>query len=106
MAIVKLATATPAETEFGAGTAVHTTAVPKLCSVIITNTTPETGYVYVYTVGEGDEESPESWALIAYRLAVSGYNTYETFRFALNGGDTLYVAGSANMSYFIQGISQ
>ena len=106
MPIARLATANPAAAVFGSGTDIYTATGTELVSVIATNTNVETKQIYIYTVAPGDESSPDDWGVITYSLPISGYNTYETFRFAMNVGDTLYVAGSAGVRYFVQGISQ
>lgn len=79
-----------------------------VASVIATNTTGSTGAVYVYVIPGGPTITNDSdnYGLIAYNLSISGYNTYETFRFALNQGDEVWVAGSAGIAYYLQGIDQ
>jgi hypothetical protein len=73
-----------------------------LVSVIVTNTVSTNGEFYIYVT----TSSFPTGVIIAYRQPISGYNTYETFRFALDGDDTLYVAGSAGLSFYAQGIEQ
>jgi hypothetical protein len=73
-----------------------------LISVIVTNTVSTDGEFYIYVT----TSSFPTGLIIAYRQPLSGYNTYETFRFALDGDDTLYVAGSAGLSFYAQGIEQ
>ena len=73
-----------------------------LVSVIVTNTEGTDGEFYIYVT----TTSFPTGLIIAYRQPLSGYNTYETFRFALDGDDTLYVAGSAGLSFYAQGIEQ
>ena len=73
-----------------------------LVSVIVTNTVGTDGEFYVYVT----TTSFPTGLIIAYRQPISGYNTYETFRFALDGDDTLYVAGSEGLSFYAQGIEQ
>jgi hypothetical protein len=73
-----------------------------LLSVIVTNTTDADGEFYIYVT----TSSFPTGLIIAYKQPLSGYNTYETFRFALDGDDTLYVAGSAGLSFYAQGIEQ
>lgn len=106
MPISRLATANPGAATFGSGNDIYVATGTELVSVIATNTETETKHVFIYTVATGDESTPNNWGVIAYSLPISGYNTYETFRFAMNVGDTLYVAGSAGVRYFVQGISQ
>ena len=81
------------------------TAHDYLASVIATNTLASAGSLFVYIVPE-NETVEANYGLIAYNLTISGYNTYETFRFAINQGDQLYVAGSQGIAYYLQGIEQ
>lgn len=97
-------TVTATETTTASGVLLYTAVGTDLVSVIATNTLIADAQVYIYVVPSdavGNEFIP-----ITYNLPVSGYNTYETFRFAMNAGDELYVAGSANVAYYVQGISQ
>jgi hypothetical protein len=73
-----------------------------LVSVIVTNTTSTDAEFYIYVT----TTSFPTGLIIAYRQPISGYNTYETFRFALDSDDTLFVAGSAGLSFYAQGIEQ
>jgi hypothetical protein len=79
-----------------------------LISVIATNTTSLDGHIYVYVIPEGSTNyaSPNNWAPIAYNLPLPSNNSYETFRFGINFSDEVWVAGSAGMRYFVQGINQ
>jgi hypothetical protein len=76
-----------------------------LVSVIVTNTNATTANAYVYTIPDSATSETE-WALLAYNLPISGYNTYETFRFTVNANESLYVAGSAGLNFYAQGIEQ
>lgn len=73
-----------------------------LLSVIVTNTTADDAEFYVYVT----TTTFPTGVIIAYKQPLSGYNTYETFRFALDTDDVLYVAGSAGLSFYAQGIEQ
>lgn len=73
-----------------------------LASVIVTNTTNTDGEAYVFINTTSFPTSPQ----IAYKLPIPAYNTYETFRFALDPGDELSVAGSAGLVFYAQGIAQ
>lgn len=106
MQILRLATAAPAAAAFGSGTAIYTAAEPTLVSVIAANTTDEDVFVYIYSVPTGSESNQAAWGIIAYNLPISTGNSYETFRFAMNEDDDLYVAGSAGVAYFVQGAGQ
>ena len=105
-AILRLAVANPIATEFPNGIEVFNASTPQLISVIASNKTDETQNFYIYTIPPGSENTPDEWGIIAYNLPISAYNSYETFRFGMNPNDTLAVAGSGNMSYFVQGITQ
>ena len=76
-----------------------------LVSVIATNTTDTDAEIYVWTQPNGWTSESE-FALIAYKLPLPAYNSYETFRFGVNSIDTVYVAGSAGVRYFLQGLEQ
>lgn len=89
---------------FGSGTVAFTASNNYLCSVIATNTSAVDGVIYVTVVPTGSTE--EDGALIAYNLPLPAYNSYETFRFGINNTDSIYVAGSAGVRYFVQGIVQ
>jgi hypothetical protein len=73
-----------------------------LVSVIVTNTASTDAEFYIFVT----TTSFPTGLIIAYRQPLSGYNTYETFRFALDSDDVLYVAGSAGLSFYAQGIEQ
>lgn len=105
-AILRLAVANPVATTFPNGVDVFSASTPQLVSVIAANKSDETQNFSVYTIPAGSEETPDEWGIICYNLPISGYNSYETFRFGMNPLDTLAVSGSGNMSYFVQGITQ
>lgn len=106
MAILRLATSQPPQADYGSGTAVFTATAPTLLSIIAVNTSEDVAYTYIYVVPEDTEATPSEWGVIAYRLPISGNNIYETFRFAVNLSDTVYVAGSAGIAYYVQGVPQ
>lgn len=91
-------------TTFGSGINAFTADNNYLCSVIATSTSALDGVIYVTVVPAGDTET--NGALIAYNLPLPSYNSYETFRFGINNTDSIYVAGSAGVRYFVQGIVQ
>jgi hypothetical protein len=102
LGVTKLASAVA----FGSsGTTVYTAADNFLLSVIATNTEATNASIYVYVVPSGATTEAE-YGLVAYSLPLSGYNTYETFRFGVNSGDVVKIAGSAGVSYYVQGIDQ
>lgn len=91
---------------FGSGgTTVFTAADNYLVSVIATNLTATDANIYVYVIPSGASTEAQ-YALLAYNLTLPGYNSYETFRFAVNNGDVIKVAGSADVSYYVQGLDQ
>ena len=95
-----------AQTEYGFGDQIFgASGADYLMSVIITNMEATEGHAHVYVVPAGWEANTE-WALVVYNLPISGYNTYETFRFAVNDTDTVWVAGSAGLDFYAQGVEQ
>jgi hypothetical protein len=76
-----------------------------LVSVIATNTAATDAEIYIYIVPSGFTSEVE-FGLLAYKLPLPAYNSYETFRFGMNNTDSIYVAGSAGVRYLVQGISQ
>lgn len=94
------------EVAFGSsGTTLFTASDNYLLSVVATNTVSSEANIYVYVIPSG-AVSTDEYGLITYNLPLSGYNTYETFRFGVNNGDVVKVAGSANVSFYAQGIDQ
>ena len=92
-------------TVYGSGNQAFAATGNYLVSVIATNTAATDAEIYVYVV-PADWESNTEWGLIAYKLPVPAYNSYETFRFGVNNTDSVWVAGSAGVRYFVQGILQ
>lgn len=72
-----------------------------LSSVIVTNKSATTGTFYVWI-----DSATLPDAFLAYNLSISGYNTYETFRFSMAPTDKLYVAGTTGLAFFVNGILQ
>lgn len=102
LGVAKLTTAVA----FGSGgTTVFTATDNYLVSVIATNLTATDTNIYVYVIPAGASTEAQ-YALLAYNLTLPGYNSYETFRFAVNNGDVIKVAGSADVSYYVQGLDQ
>lgn len=91
--------------EYGQGHQAFAATGNYLVSVVATNTAATNAEIYVYVVPADWEESTE-WALVAYKLPLPAYNSYETFRFGVNNTDSVWVAGSAGVRYFVQGILQ
>jgi hypothetical protein len=90
---------------FGSGgTTLFTADGNYLLSVIAANTKSTDGVVFVYVVPDGASE--DEYGIMAYSLPVSGFNSYETFRFGVNPTDVVKVAGSEGIAFYIQGIDQ
>lgn len=86
-----------------------TAPTPYLLEVIATETHGDDANIYIFIkhVGDDLEESPEDYyGWMAYNLPLPGYNSFQTFRFAINAGDSICVAGSAGVSFHVQGIEQ
>jgi hypothetical protein len=101
MAIVRLALANPAA---NTNTLLHESIRQSLVSVIATNTasTPATVQIWVQPQGA---TSASAYAYIAYNTSVPGSNSLETFRFALETQDDLYVRSSSpNISFSLNAI--
>ena len=92
-------------TVYGSGNLAFTATGNYLLSVIATNTAATAAEIYIYVVPDGWEANTE-FGLLAYKLPLSAYNSYETFRFGVNNTDEVYVAGSAGVRYLVQGILQ
>jgi len=89
---------------YGTGTTAFTSTDYYLVSVIATNTAATDAEIYIYVVPSGASET--GYGLIAYKLTVPAYNSYETFRFGVNPTDVVKVAGPAGMAFYVQGIDQ
>lgn len=80
-----------------------------LLEVIATDISGNDGNIYIFIKHTGDDAqtNPENhYGWMAYNLPLPGYNSYQTFRFAINNGDSICVAGSPGVSYHVQGIEQ
>jgi hypothetical protein len=89
---------------YSTGTTAFTSTDYYLVSVIATNTSATDAEIYIYVVPSGASET--GYGLIAYKLTVPAYNSYETFRFGVNPTDVIKVAGPAGMAFYVQGIDQ
>lgn len=89
---------------FGSGNTAYTATGNYLVSVIATNTTANDAEIYVTLKTSAGSES--AGALIAHKLPLPAYNSYETYRFGMNNTDVLVVAGSAGIRFFVQGVEQ
>ena len=90
MAIVRLALANPAA---NTNTLVHTATRQSLVSVISTNTASATAEVDVWVQPVGASASSQ-YAYFAKDTILPGNNSLETFRFALETDDAIYVRSS------------
>lgn len=104
MALTRLGITKPAA---NTDTSVFTSVNPYLMSIIATNLSTSTAAlirVWVVPYGETD---PTKYAYINYDIPVDQANTFETFRFAVNPGDTIYVRSStADVSFAGYGLVQ
>ena len=89
---------------FGSGAPAWTADSNYLVSVIATNTAATDAEIFVTLKTATGSET--AGALIAHKLPLPAYNSYETFRFGVNDTDVVTVAGSAGVRYFVQGIEQ
>ena len=89
---------------YSTGTTAFTSTDYYLVSVIATNTAATDAEIYIYVVPSGASET--GYGLIAYKLTVPAYNSYETFRFGVNPTDVIKVAGPAGVAFYVQGIDQ
>ena len=89
---------------FGSGATAYTSTANFLVSVIATNTTADDAEIYITLKTTGGTEN--NGALIAHKLPLPAYNSYETFRFGMNNTDSVVVAGSAGVRFFVQGVEQ
>ena len=86
------------------GTTLFTSTDYYLVSVIATNTSATDAEIYVYVIPSGASET--GYGLIAYKLIVPAYNSYETFRFGINPTDVIKVAGPSGVAFYLQGLDQ
>ena len=93
-----------ATTAFGSGATAWTATSNYLVSVIATNTTATDAEIYVTLIPSAGSET--AGALIAHKLPLPAYNSYETYRFGMNNTDVIKVAGSAGIRFFVQGVEQ
>lgn len=103
MAIVRLALANPAA---NTDTLLHTATRQSLVSVIATNTANTNATVRIWVQPYGSSSSSQ-YAYQAYDTALPANNSMETFRFALESRDSIYVqASSANVSFSLNAIHE
>ena len=76
-----------------------------LASVIATNKASDAATIRVWVVPELQESVPANHVTIAYNTPVAGNNSLETFRFALEPEDKVYIrVSSGDMSVSLTGI--
>lgn len=101
MAIVRLALSNPAA---NTDTLIHTATRQSIVSVIATNKSSSAATTRVW-VQPATASAASQYAYITYDVQIPGNNTLETFRFALDTNDQIYVrASSANISYSLNAI--
>jgi hypothetical protein len=86
---------------------IFTATEPYLASVVATNTASATTAEIRVWVQPFASTGPSQYAYIVYDLPVDPLNSYETFRFAINTGDEIYVESSTeNISFHAYGLVQ
>lgn len=86
-------------------TVAYTSSTYMLVSLICTNTTAETAEVSAWI--STSTSLPSQYGHMCKNLPLSGHNTFETFRFALNIGDSLNVRSSTGaVSFILNGYDQ
>ena len=100
MAITRLAQSNPAA---NTDTLIHTSTRNAVVSIIATNTSSSAAQVSMWTVPSGAGSA--NYVYHAYNSQLPGNNSLETFRFAIEDEDTLYVRSStAFVSFSLNGI--
>lgn len=94
-----------ASTPTSSPTLLYTTSSAYLVEVTITNLAITDGVAYILVKHSGDSTSTQ-WAHIVYNLPVPSQNAYTTTKIAVKQGDSVYVAGSAALSFHGQGMAQ
>ena len=104
MGLIRLGIANPAA---NTDTNIFTADEPYLMSIIATNmNSSNSTNIRVYVKPVGATQSSQ-YAHIVYELPVEATNSYETFRFAVNPTDEVYVrANMANVSFQAYGLVQ
>jgi hypothetical protein len=106
MAITRLGLANPAA---NAPSAIYAASYATLASVVVSNKSVSTSVlpeVDVYIVPTGASQESQ-YAYIVKNLEIQSGQSFETFKFALNGSDTLYVKSTtADVSFSVNGLLQ
>ena len=87
-------------------TKIFTAGDPYLLSIIATNKSASAGTISVWVQPNG-ASAESQYAFIVYNLPVDGNNSYETFRFAINALDEVYVRStSSSVNFQAYGLAQ
>lgn len=87
-------------------TKIFTAGDPYLLSIIATNKSASAGTISVWVQPNGASAESE-YAFIIYNLPVDGNNSYETFRFAVNALDDVYIrSNTASVNFQAYGLAQ
>ena len=102
MAIVRLALANPSA---NTNTLLYTATRQALVSVIATNKSNSVGATTKIWVQPQGATTESQYAYVASDTPIPASNSLETFRFALQTGDRIYInASTANVSYSLNGV--
>jgi hypothetical protein len=93
------------DSTYASGTLVVTADVAYIVEVIATNLTINDAVIYIYVKRPG-ETNYTSYSWIAFNLPLPTQNSWTSPRFAITLGDSLYVAGSAGVTFHAQGMDQ
>lgn len=101
MAINRLGVSQPSA---NTNTLIYTSTRNAIVSIIATNLSTTAATVRTWTVPQG-ATLPSQYSYHTYDTNLPGSNTLETFRFAIQEGDTIYVRSSTgNVSFSLNGI--
>ena len=104
MAITRLGIANPAAST---ATSLYAASYSTLASVVVSNKSTSTSVlpeVDIYIVPPGASQESQ-YAYIVKNLEIQAGQSFETFKFAINGSDTVFVRSTtANVSFSINGI--
>lgn len=101
MAIERMAASRPAAK---ANSILHVITKSSLISVVAVNLSGATK-ITAWIVPTSKQNLPNEWVYFANQIELTSRNTFETFKTAVNVGDTVYVRSeSGNVSFFINGL--
>jgi hypothetical protein len=101
MAIERMAALRPAAK---ADSILHVITKSSLISVVAVNLSGATK-ITAWIVPNSKQDSPDEWVYFANLIELTNRNTFETFKTAVNVGDTVYVRSeSGSVSFFINGL--